>query len=306
MRVLMVFACIGLTVAGFCVGSDRATVAPGLRYLGETPPGRTTQVFAAGRISDAGYRLHGSPVFSPDHRAVYWSVIPPVILSVSLEDGRWGAAAPVPLPGRGIQAPALSADGNRLYFQGVLEGGRGSADIWWTDRTDDGWGSPVPAGSTVNTDKLESQPTVSADGTLYFTGTQAGVGFNRGIFRSRWIDGAYTTPELLGEGINSPSIDYCPWIATDESYLLFASSRPRTEEVLYLHVTFRRADGSWTTPVNIHPAMNFSQPARSPSVSPDGRYLFFLSGGRVYWVDMAVVLELRPSAASAAPAAPGS
>jgi len=43
----------------------------------------------------------------------------------------------------------------------------------------------------------------------------------------------------------------------------------------------------------IHDAVAFASPARFPSVSPDGKYLFFLSEGEIYWVDFAPVLELE-------------
>jgi hypothetical protein len=267
--------------------------APDSLFLGQRVPGRVPEVFAPGVISDAGFRLHGSPVFCPGLREVYWSVVPPVIMSASFVDGRWTEPAPVPLPGRGVQAPAFSADGTRLYYQGVLEGGRGSVDIWWVERTRDGWGTPVNAGPTVNSGSLESQPSLTVNGTLYFTGTLEGGGFDRGIYRSCLADSGYASPELLGGGINSEFIDYFPWISVDESYLLFASSRPSADEVMHLHVSFRQTDGSWSEPVNIHPVLGFEEPARSPTVSPDGRFLFFLSGGRVYWVDIAGVMELR-------------
>lgn len=294
--VVAIFTATALVIAFHASAGDDAKKEPaGLLYLGESPPGRVPEVFAAGRISGAGFRLHGSPVFSPDLRVVYWPVIPPTVMFMSFSNGSWSKAIPAPLPGRGVQAPAFSPDGRRLYYQCVMEGGRGGLDIWWTERTGDGWGEPVNAGPVLNSEGLESQPSVTADGTLYFTGTLEGVGFDRGIYRSRIIDGSYSAPELLGGGINSEYIDYCPWIAPDESYLLFASSRPNTDEVLYLYVSFRGPDGSWSEPANIHPALGFDEPAGFPTVSPDGRFLFFLSRGKVYWVDAAGVMELRRS-----------
>jgi hypothetical protein len=297
MRVCILFGVLMLTSvappAGGATGARTDSIPPGKAYLGQRPPGRVPEVFAPGIISDAGYRLHGAVVFRPDRREVCWSVLPPAIMSKSLLNGIWSEARPVAVGGRGVQAPAFSADGRRMYYQAVVEGGRGSVDIWWVERTADGWGTPVNAGPAVNTDMAESQPCVTAEGTIYYTGTLEDVGFNRGIYRSRLLDGEYGPPELLGGGANSESIDYCPWIATDESFLLFASSRPRRDEPLFLHVCFRHPDGSWSEPESIHPALGFEDPARFPSVSPDGRYLFFISGDTAYWVDIAPVVELK-------------
>jgi len=262
-------------------------------YLGEKPPGSIPIIFAAGLISGAGYRLHGALVIRPDKREICWSVIPPAVVSISLVDSTWSDAAPMPLEGRGVHAPVFLADGTRLFYQCVMEGGYGSLDIWWKNRTADGWSEPVNAGSVLNSNLLESQPSVTNDGTLYFTGTLEGVGLNRGIYRSSLVNGEYSRPELLGDGINTEYIDYCPWIAGDESYLLFASSRPRSEEILHLHVSFREPDGRWSEPVNIHPVIGFDESARFPSVSPDGRFLFFVSGEQAYWVDMITVTKLK-------------
>jgi hypothetical protein len=290
-----VIALFGVVAHGSGPGDD--STSPEVAYLGQQPPGRSPEVFGRGVISEAGYLLHGPVVFSPDMRDVYWAVIPPAIMWSSFVEEGWSEPQPLQLKGRGVQSPAVSADGARLYYQAVGEKSNGNLEIWWVDRTPEGWGEPVNAGPLVNSDRLQSQPCLAADGTLYYTGTLQGVEFERGIYRSRLIEGEYGSPELLSGGINSEHINYCPWVARDESYLLFASSRPRAEEPLYLHVSFRLGDGSWSEPQGIHEALGFEAEARFPSVSPDGRYLFFISGDAAYWVDIAPVLELSPRAA---------
>jgi hypothetical protein len=279
--------------AGKASNPDEASIPPEMIYFGQQPPGRSPEVFAPGEISDAGYRLHGPVAFSPDLSEVCWAVIPPAIMSRTLSDGVWSDAKQIELAGRAIQSPAFSSDGGRLYYQAVMDGFEG-VNIWCADRMPDGWGPPTNVGATINSDRLQSQPCLSAVNTLYYTGTLEGSGFDRGIYLSRFIDNEFQPPELLCESINSKYIDYCPWVSPDESYLLFASSRPREEEPLYLYITFRQTDGSWSEPQNIHTALGFESEARFPSVSPDGRFLFFISGNRAYWVDIAPVLELRP------------
>ena len=53
------------------------------------------------------------------------SSVPPAVMRVSLSDGEWGEAAPVPLQGR-VRAPSVSPDGRFPFF---LSGG----DIYWVD-----------------------------------------------------------------------------------------------------------------------------------------------------------------------------
>jgi len=284
-------AAVLLMVAAL-LGGCGADATPEHAYLGMTPPGRTPEIFAAGIISEAGYRLHGAPTFAPDHTEVCWPVIPPAIMRSVYRDGAWSEPEDMPLDVAGAQAPSFSPDGSRLYLQGARSDGYGSLDIWYLPRGDDGWGAPVNIGPPVNSESMESQPCITAGQALYFTGSLEGVGFDRGIYRARPAIEGHAEPELLEGSINTEFIDYCPFVAPDESYLLFASSRPGLKEELFLFVTFQGADGSWSEPRKIHEAISFPAPARFPSVSPDGSYLFFLSGGEIYWVDFAPVLEL--------------
>jgi hypothetical protein len=214
--------------------NDESTGESGDGYLGLNPPGRTPVVLAPGIISDTRFRLHGPVVISPDLKQICWAVIPPAIMSVSISSHDWSDPSPLPLLGRVVQSPAFSPDGKYLFYQAVGDDEPGRISIWRSQCTDDGWSAPASVGSNVNSDTLQSQPSLANNGTLYYTGTLKGVCFDRGIYRSRLIDGEYQKPELLCSSINSEYIDYCPWIAPDESYLLFASSRPRTEEPLYI------------------------------------------------------------------------
>lgn len=72
-------------------------------------------------------------------------------------------------------------------------------------------------------------------------------------------------------------------MSPDESFLLFSSNRPLTgdTEDMHIYVSFRSADGTWSTPRRVSDI-----PGRFPSISPDGKYLFFCGeDGNVYWAD---------------------
>ncbi len=98
------------------------------------PPGRVPEIFASGVVSEAGYRLHGSPVFSPDLTEVCWPVIPPAIVSTTYQDGVRYEPSAMQLDVAGAQAPSFSPDGSRLYFHGARSDGHGSLDIWHLTR----------------------------------------------------------------------------------------------------------------------------------------------------------------------------
>ena len=257
----------------------------------------TPEIFADGVISNAGYRLHGFPTFSPDGSEVFWSVVPPQILSARLTDSGWTSAEPPSYLAGKFMAPFVSPDGHRIYFQAALPGGGGSVDIWYVEREGGGPNEFKNPGQPPNSGKMESQPSLARNDNLYFTGTLEGTAFNRGIFVSRFIDGRYAEPELLPDNINTTAIDYTPFIAPDESFLLFASSRPGTEEKdIRLYVSFRDSDGNWGDPVNLSEKLGLEQSARFPSLTPDGRYLIYLSGdGNFYRVSSEIIERSRPA-----------
>jgi len=217
---LLIVSLFGMS---FCVQSKS------LEYLGQTPPGDTPKVFAPDGLPGKD-RLHGFPTISPDGKEIYWPVIPPKIMFMKFENHSWTSPSEAPFSESNCQAPFFSSDGNRIYYQVSRKDGYGSLDIWYVERVRNGWSEPKNLGKPVNSEKLESQPTLTKDGTIYFTGELEGAMYNRGLYRSRYVNGKYLTPELLGDGINTKYLEIYPFIAPDESYLLFCSTRPSMDE----------------------------------------------------------------------------
>jgi Tol biopolymer transport system component len=117
------------------------------------------------------------------------------------------------------------------------------------------------------------------------------------IFRAEPGKGEYAL-ELLEPPVNSADSDICPFIAPDESYLIFASSdRDDGYGQCDLYITFRQPDGSWGAPVNMGPGINSASQEFCAVVSRDGRYLFFTSfrsgSCHAWWVDAGIIAELR-------------
>jgi hypothetical protein len=217
------------------------------------------------------------------------------------KNGRWTPPQCAPFSGEYSDlAPFLTVDGKRLYFASNRPGGFGKGDIWYVERTDTGWSAAVNIGSPPNSPETETQPTLTADGTLYFVCSMDSVKWNRGIYRSRMIDGKYAEPEALASSINTEHADIYPFIAPDESYLLFGSGRPghfSTETDLY--ISFRSDDGSWIEPVNMGQAINNGSSVSFGCTTSDGKYIFFNrfnEGTDVfYWIDSKIIDRYRPA-----------
>ena len=177
--------------------------------------------------------------------------------------------------------PALSPDGNRLYFASnrPLQGGTDSKDydIWVVNKSGDTWGEPKNLGPTINTPGDEFYPSASDDGTLYFT-AQLDSGMGReDIWKSVQKEGIFQKPENLGPNINTPFFEYNAFVSPDKSYLIFGSfGREDDLGGGDLYISFNSETG-WTNAR--HLGSNINSPALDycPFVSMDGQYFFFTS-----------------------------
>ncbi|MRT17717.1 OmpA family protein [Vitellibacter sp. q18] len=139
-------------------------------------------------------------------------------------NGEWVDIKPVPFNDHQFSNshPALSADGNTLYFTSDRPGGKGQADIYYVSISKDGtFGSPVNLGETINTEGKEGFPFVDANGTLYFSSdAHLGMG-GLDVFAAQPQGDGFGTPKNLGLGVNSSADDfaftYNP--ATEEGYV---------------------------------------------------------------------------------------
>ena len=154
----------------------------------------------------------------------------------------------------------------------------GDQDIWLVERNDEGWGLPQNLGEPVNTDGGEFFPSLTNDGTLYFTRNEKGSNLNR-IFRSRWVDGKFQEPELLPEQVNCGTNRFNAFVAPDESYMIVpAMGMPDAYDGVDYYMVFRDPYDRWSEPVNMGELVNGDN-ARgwSPYVSPGGEALFFMA-----------------------------
>lgn len=260
-------------------------------YLGQSPPGKSAERFAPGIIDDD---LHAPVVFSPYGDEVYWRPMDDgaidEILYMRMQDGRWTAPQVVPFASRFSDSdnPCFSPNGERLFFTSFrplrwFEPFDSKERIWYVERTGQGWSNPKALGPAINSMDLHWQLSVSENGALYFASEDD-------IYRSEFVDGQYQTPMRLGEGVNTPNDEGHPFVSVDESYLVFSSNgHPNRVGDYDLFISLRRMDGTWSEAINLGEGVNSHDQDFYPVVSPDERYLFFLSGRgvshSVYWVD---------------------
>jgi Tol biopolymer transport system component len=281
----------------------------------------TAALFAPGVVS-TGYFEHSSPTFSPDGNSVFWGVQEsdsfsnnrPIVFMERM-GGVWTKPRMAPFVKQQYRYdnPFFSVDGKRIYFAAAAadekEGGVNTMDLWYVERTAAGWSEQKKLASPPNSDGLDGQPAIAANGSLYFSSRfdKSPDGF--GLYFSRFVDGAYQPPVPMDERFNILDADWTPYIAPDESFFMFCSFRKGGFGSGDLYISFKRPDGSWGDPINMGPKINTEGNERFPIVTPDGKYLFFNStrkiagagpndpgngAGDVYWIDAKIIKELKP------------
>lgn len=122
--------------------------------------------------------------------------------------------------------PAISPDGNTLYFVSDMPGGLGENDIWKVTRGQGGsWGDPVNLGEEINTPGNELYPFVHKDGTLYFSSdSRVGLG-GLDIYKATRDEAGSWRLENMKPPINSPEDDFGIVFEADVERGFFSSSR---------------------------------------------------------------------------------
>jgi hypothetical protein len=273
---------------------------------------------------------------TPDGREIYFggysSTRTTIFVTRETDDG-WTEPVVAPFAGHALDfEPCIAPDGGRFFFLSTRpqagqpeKPGWVYQDIWVMEREGQAWGAPRNLGAPVNSEQPEYYPSVTRDGTLYFT-REAADG-SSAIYRSRRTEGHYEAPVRLPAQVNSGKSQFNAFVAPDESFVIVpVEGRADSRGGVDYYVVFRRADDAWSQPQNMGPEVNSeSNQEWSASVSRDGKVLFFMSarpaaggmpdwtgktlrqvlelsllpgGGQpsIYWIDAGLLDELRARA----------
>lgn len=133
--------------------------------------------------------------------------------------GTWSAPKPIALAlaQKGdMEQPAISADGEVLYFVSRMEGGQGGTDIWMMRKSGSQWGEPQNLGNNVNTEFDEMFP-VENNGMLYFS-SEGLTGYGAlDLFSTTNSNGTWSKPTNLRAQFNSSADDFFITFAKDGS-----------------------------------------------------------------------------------------
>ncbi len=266
-------------------------------YLGQTPPGLFPELFAPNVVSING-RYESTISFSPDLKELYFDAHqegePFQIYFSKLDNGAW---TPIKRANftqgnrRQELHPFVRHDNERLYFT-ALDSTFKDEKIWYVTRLADSWSDAKMLSSPVNEDlAFFANPTKS--GGLYY--------FNLSELKTYYapnVDGQFSEVQKVEierghHAFISPNSDYL--VVTDRS----DQEDNRRDNDIYVY--FRNVDGTWSKPINLGAKINSGFSEKTPTISPDGKYLFFGRDERatepglanIYWVSTEVITTLR-------------
>jgi hypothetical protein len=252
-------------------------------YLGQKPPGDTPKLFAP-EIIKTEYR-EGAYTFSADLKEFYFrrrggAYKYNTLVVVKYEDNQWKEFF-IKTKSR---EPSISPDGKIMHL------GKNYRKL-----TNTGWSEPISLGTPFKDYRI-MRLTSSSNKTYYFDeASESGP-----LRYSRFINGKHEEPKAIRiEDMGDWNAH--PYIAPDESYIIWDDQREiGGNGGADLYISFRRKDGSWGNSINLGNQINSEHNDAYGSISPDGKYFFFIRsyGGNkadIYWVDASVVLSLKPN-----------
>lgn len=268
-------------------------------YLGQKLPDLKPEVFAPNIVSTPGWEVSG--VFSPDLKEFYFirgeqikDKFQQEFVVIENIDNQWHERI---ISGR-IGQPFISLDGNTMHL-----GKR------YKQRTSEGWSDIKDLSEDFGKYRI-MRLTSSKKGTYVF---DEAIRDGKGKLRySRLVNGKREAPKPLGKNINAGQWNAHPFIAADESYIIWDGQRVSDVRNADLFISFRQSDGTYGEAIPMGPEINTPSSEAGARVSPDGKFLFFnrkvgefetkdgkggiktLSNIDIFWVDASIIDKLKP------------
>ena len=275
-------------------------------YFGLTPPGLIPEVFAPGIVSDSTWAEHCQIAISPKGDEIFWSAWTAELKSedgsknteqlffTKFENGMWTEPQLTEFTNNnrhGLNGgPVFSPDGTKLFFYQVKSPWVSSdMNTYYVEKRDGKWSKqPIDAGQPYNTDTQDYSPIFTAQGIVYknLFGKISKYTYDNGEFIFLDTLNIYKDFRPLWNFYMSPA----------EDYVIFAAVHEGGFGDVDLYVSFKTPEYSWGYPINLGDNINTGLRERFPTVSPDGKYMFFMRHTETqdfFWVSVDIIEKLR-------------
>jgi tetratricopeptide (TPR) repeat protein len=167
--------------------------------------------------------------------------------------------------------PVISADGKTFVFMSALPFYN---SVMCSKLVNGKWIEPLNITPDLQADEDIYVSGLSADGkTLYLSKDDD---FNSDILSSTFNGTKWSKAAKLNKNINTKYWESQGFVSEDGNYLYFSSDRPGGYGGLDIYVS-KKEKGDWGPAVNLGPAINTSFNEARPSVTGNGKTLYFAS-----------------------------
>ena len=171
----------------------------------------------------------------------------------------------------------ISADGRTLVFTACNRpDSYGGCDLFFTRQDGKDWLTPKNMGQTINSPNWESQPSLSADGSvLYFTSDRPG-GVGKSDIWKTVLDstGQWVQPVNLGRSVNTTDEENAPFIHANGHTLFYASNGLPGLGGFDLFMS-QLTDTVWSAPRNLGYPINTVADQVGMYISSDGQIAYY-------------------------------
>lgn len=270
-------------------------------YLGQKSPGMTPEIFAPEIIStdesegSSGFARNGMVfIFQRFINRECHTYI------MTRQGDMWSKPELIPFWKQLIHNGdfVIAPDDITMLFQVKQDhSGQLESNIWEVKLEEDGWGTRSALPAPINTSYDESYASRASNGNLYFFSRRPGGVGQSDLYMAEYQINGYSKPINLKE-LNTQFHEWDPYVAPDESFLIFCSTKPGGEGDDDLYISFRDSKNRWTTPITMGKQINSQRSENRPYITNDGRFLFYTSSRRgnrdIYWVDAKIIKDFKP------------
>lgn len=257
----------------FTITTPRSSIQT-IVYCSKTKSGKWSKPVVApfaGTFSDL------EPAFSSDGSVLYFASNRPLegtepkdfdIWKVERTGKRWGIPVnlgPVINTAGDEFYPSIAKSGN-IYFTAAYPGGPGKEDIYMSEFSNNAYQKPVPLDTMVNSRFFEFNAFITPDeNVILFTSYGRSDDSGGGDLYASFKQNGKWQPARNIKELNSPRLDYCPYVSPDGLSLFFTSERHSLPRTLPAKATYQQIVDATLDPLN--------------------------GSGNIYWIDAKVLLK---------------
>ena len=117
---------------------------------------------------------------------------------------------------------------------------------------------------------------------MFFSSNRKGGEGSFDIYTAKIIgDNQFSEPQNIGQPVSTGKYEFDPYISPDEKLIIFSINEKGNSSLYY---SYKDKNNKWTTPQNLGDKINITNQDFAPSLSADGKFLFYSNNGKLRWV----------------------